>query len=522
MKKWLVISTVSLVVLGAAAFGAYRMYLNEAHDDAIKLVPPNALIYSNVFLNPSTHQKQALRDLLEKFPGAGTPDEAHSTLERYLDDALAGTGVDFSNDIEPWLDRELAVAVIPPLPADDLDVDPNVIGYIGTTDGDASMSVVNRINERQGVGSDSASYKGFGYEIFDNGDGVAGVLGDFLVIASNETSFKKAIDAHEGESLAGAEAYRNATSALPDDRIALFYAALPRFLTELEASGDVPANAEDTVPQLRALKPIAAAAWLRPDGVVLEAAIESGLADSHPDGVLGMVPKGSWGAVGVHDLGSTIGQRLALLAGRGVLGGLGSAAIAGQIEALTGLRLQDDVLSWMGDAAAFVEGKEQPPRGGVVVESKDPQSSASAVYRLGRALAAQGVPAGVGDHDPTHSTVAFADPSLPTLIQLIAVPERVWFLYGAETAREIDSATLADSPAFRAAESAMGDFSVVGYLDVDGARVFAENTYIEVNGALPESYTEGILPNLQPVSFVGLGTRTTDGVTSYRLMIGVE
>jgi hypothetical protein len=222
----------------------------------------------------------------------------------------------------------------------------------------------------------------------------------------------------------------------------------------------------------------------------------------------------------VHDLGTAVTRRLKLLSGR--FGVLGSAAIKAQIKSFTGLDLEDDILSWMGDAAAFVEGTRTPPRGGVFVHSNDGRKSASAVAVLGRTLNAQGLPVGVGDSDSTHARVAFTDPSLPTLIQLVAIPDAVWLVFGADTADEIGSATLDASPVYKDAKAAMGDFSMIGFLDVDGARSFGEKTFIEEDGPLPAEYTATVAPNLDPVSFVALGSRTLDGVTSYRLMIGVE
>jgi hypothetical protein len=203
------------------------------------------------------------------------------------------------------------------------------------------------------------------------------------------------------------------------------------------------------------------------------------------------------------------------------LGVLGSAAIGAQVKAFTGLDLQDDILSWMGDGAAFVEGTDVP-RGGAIVKSMNSKRSASAVQGLGEALAAQGFPVGTGKHDATHARVALSDPDLPSLIQLVAVPKSVWLVFGAETSDEIGSKTIDENPSYRAARAAMDDYSMIGFVDVDGARTLGENSFIKENGSLPPVYADKVAPNLDPVSFVGLGSRTSDGVTSYRLMIGVE
>jgi hypothetical protein len=292
-------------------------------------------------------------------------------------------------------------------------------------------------------------------------------------------------------------------------------------VSALQANGDLPPNADDTLPQLKELTPIATAAYLQPDGIVIEASFESQRPDSGAGDVVGMVPRGAWAAVGAHDVGSGMKNALEALARSSATGRLGSAALTAQLTNLTGLDLDDDILSWMGDAAGFLEGKALP-RGGVVVESTDSERSASAVYRFGQKMAERGFPAGVGDHDSTHAKVAFADPGLPSLLQLVAVPGRVWLTFGAETANEIDSATLEESPTFQSAKAAMGDYSLVGYLDVGGAVTSAENTFEQSGEDLPHVYTSKVAPNLEVVSFVALGVRTRDGVTSSKLMIGVK
>ena len=532
MKRWMVIAIASVIAAGAVALAGYRMYLNEVRDNAVKLVPPNALAYMNVFLNPSTHQKQALRDLLAKFPGAGDPEDAVNTLGKYLDDALAGTGVDYSHDIKPWLGREVAVALLPPLPIDEPDAVPSVLVYAGTEDPGASMEMVDAVNDHSDADTESKSYDGVDYEMNEEDHLVAGVIDDFLVLAGDESSFRKAVVASNGRSLADEADYADAVAPLTEDRIALFYASLPGFVSALEDAPAPPGALTLPIPEpLHHLTPAAVGAYLRPDGVVIETAFRSGnVADGGedvlrevPDGsdVLGMVPQGAWAAIGVHDLGASLRQGLALALGQGVFGGFSRVALAAQLKTSTGLDLEEDVLTWMGNAAGFVEGTKIP-RGGAVVASNDSARSADTVYRLGQALASQGVPAGTGDHDATHATVAFTDSTLPGLLQLIAVPERVWLVFGEKTADEIDGPTLARSPTFRQAAAGLSGFSLVGYADAQKARTFFERTYVKANGSLPVAYSEKVAPNLEPLSFVGLGGRTQDGVTSYRLMIGVK
>lgn len=510
MKKWVVVSIASALLLGALAFAGYRIYLNEARDDAVELVPPNALAYGNLFLDPSTHQKQALRDLLSRFPGAGTPARAKDALEGFLDSALSGTGIDFTHDVEPWVGRQVAFAVLPP----SNDGAPGVAAFVAARDTDRALDAVHEARAEAGVALDSGSYRDATYETGPAGT-TTGIVRDFLVIASDVDSFRRVVDASEGDSLGSRDAFESTVSLLPPDRSALFYVSLPGIVRQLEGAG-VPVS---RIEALTGVAPVAIGGYLRPDGIVLESASRSNSPDTKPGvGAIARVPRGAWAAIGLRDLGPTLRTGVANIPSG--TPGLVAEVVLGQLESVTGLDVREDVLPWMGDAALFAEGARSF-RGGLVVATDDPQSSTEAVARIGEGLRDQGVPAVVQRHDASHATVAFADPSLPSLVELVARPAAVWLTYGANTPDEIDGATL-DGRAFRAAEDALRGYAMAGFLDVAGAVAFAEQQYLRTSAALPPDYLARVKPNLEPLSYVVAGTRTSDGVTSVRIKIGVE
>src|SRR5688572_6037446 len=101
MKKGLLIGLVVLLAGGGLAFAAMRFWTGPVSDEAIDLVPEDAAIYFNAFLNPSRDQKRALRDLLEKFEKAPTPDEATDELADLINQGLEDVGLTFQEDIDP-------------------------------------------------------------------------------------------------------------------------------------------------------------------------------------------------------------------------------------------------------------------------------------------------------------------------------------------------------------------------------------------------------------------------------------
>lgn len=518
LRKWVGLGLAVAAVAGGLAFAGWRIYLNPATDRAVELVPPNALLYGNLFLDPSTHQKQALRDLLAKFPSGGTPDAAKTALEGFLDDALSRYGVDFTHDVEPWLGREVGFALMPPVGATD---DPDPILYVATRDADATMKLVGDVAATSGVVLTDATHRDVDYQVASDGSAV-GIVRSFLVFAAGRDRFDEVVDASEGRSLADAEGYRNAVAPLPGDRVALLYLSLPVALRTLEATGEIPPDATRTVPALAGLRPVAAAAFLRPDAVVVEAAARTGGVDTPAGtGALDALPGSTWAAAGVPAVGHVLRELLATLSGGGMFGGVSVAALGVELAALTGLDLERDVLGWMGDAAVFAAGTERLEAGGLI-QSNDARRSAGAVERLGKSLAARGVAAGTSVHDPTHVDVAFADASLPEIVELLARPSGVWLTVGPDAARDVDAGRLGRSATFRAAARALPGYSVVGFLDPSGAIAFGESQFRRRNGSLPAHYVDRVKPNLESVSYVVLGVRTLQGVTHVRLMIGVK
>src|SRR5919106_3858143 len=112
MKTRVVILAV-VGVLGVAAVAvagtlAYQMFFGSASDNAVNLVPADAVVYGNVFLDPSMDQKRAIEDLLEKFPEAPNADEARNKLVDLLDEGLAEIDMNFDDDIDPWFGNQIA------------------------------------------------------------------------------------------------------------------------------------------------------------------------------------------------------------------------------------------------------------------------------------------------------------------------------------------------------------------------------------------------------------------------------
>jgi len=94
---------------------------------AAGFVPKDALAYVDVAVNPSDSQKSDIDGLLAKFPKASKK-TFDSAKEDFLGKAVQRVGLNYQQDVKPWLGDDLAFAVLPNTPQ------PNVVGLIKSND----------------------------------------------------------------------------------------------------------------------------------------------------------------------------------------------------------------------------------------------------------------------------------------------------------------------------------------------------------------------------------------------------
>ncbi len=122
------------------------------------------------------------------------------------------------------------------------------------------------------------------------------------------------------------------------------------------------------------------------NGVRFEATVSKSLASGFPvvaEGadLVGGLPADSWLALAQPDLGKTLDSYVDLYGAQ--LGGRDN--IEQQFKATTGLDLQDDVISWMGDWALFVRGTSVSELdGALVIETSDEEASGRVLDTLAR------------------------------------------------------------------------------------------------------------------------------------------
>jgi hypothetical protein len=511
------------VVAGVAGWAIVDAFMGPNNDTAIAHAPADSFIYVNAWLNPSRNQKSAIRDLLEKFDKAPTPDEAKGVLVDFINGALSETGATFEADIEPWLGRQAAFYA-----SDVESARPTLAALIATEDRDATQEMIDGFDEREDNEPEPKSYEGVDYNYYAEEQVASGFIGDFWVFGT-ESGFEASVDASEGESLADSARYERATGRLSGDHLALFYFDPGRLFEIAEASGEL--TSEDLA-NIRSLtgedggEPAAAILAVTTNGAFFEAAaplseeVRAQLGSLTDPGLLPELPGESWLALGAGDLGASINRFLDQLGGAG-LPGVDIDAFGQQFSAETGLDLQGDLLGWMGDVGVFVEGSGLLTIGaGAVIETLDAVQSRETVDELGRLLLREGAPITPSVIEG-YEGFAIEIPGAPQPVNVLAGDEKVVIAFGATaTTNAIDpDETLSDSEAFRRAADSLGDgYNASFFLDVDAVVALAES----LGAGSDESYQNDVKPWLDPLSHVVFGTKLDGEVSVQKFVIGAQ
>jgi hypothetical protein len=375
MKRALLI-TVLCALAAALAAGCGASSGAGSADDPATVVPAAAPLYAEATLNAQgkvgDDAQAALRRILRTNDPAGK-------IAAELQGASEHAGLDFKQDIEPWLGDKVAAAVTSLGAAKATD---HIVVIASKDDAKAAAAV-----GKATPGAATRSYRGVDYR-FDTKRQIAAAVFDQWVVVGTEAGVKSAIDASKGDALAEANNLRDIRAKVAQDRVGLFY---------VDVQGLVQAVAKRaSSPEVGVLLDAASAAAPKALGGALQAlpdqlrvdAVSIGTPSPATPGaggadVLANLPADSWLGLGVGDLGQTLDRLLQNISGAGGLNGLGVNVALNQFKQQTGLDLRKDVLSWMGDAGVYIAGTTSHDlRGALVVATSDPAKTKRAVTVL--------------------------------------------------------------------------------------------------------------------------------------------
>jgi hypothetical protein len=449
-KLLLTIAVLALPVSFAAGCGNN----DEAAAGASELVPARAVMYGEANLEPEGDQKEAIDSIIAKFPGGGEGGEKLKDLiEKALRDSQAP--LSFKEDIEPWLGNEAAFFVGRIGQSGDAKAS---AALVATTDEDKARDALEKSAEGKVTSHD---YKDVEYLTDSTGD--AGAVFDGFLILGTEDGLKAAVDTSKGgENLSDDEDFTKAVDDAASDRLGFFYVNSPELVNAMREVGS-------TLPESFAKyfkEPIAATVDADDDGVIVEGDVPAELAQSFAffgegSELLGDMPADSWVAVGQKDLGKLIDFYIdsfgSLIGDRD--------QIEGQFKAATGLDLEQDVLSWMGDFGIFVRGTTLASLdGALVVQTSDEAKSERFLAALARLAQTQSDGGTRIQRRGGGYTVAIE--GVPKPIHAFVEGGKLVFAYGDAAAKAaVDPAeTLAESPDFSSVKDSLGDYDVSFYV----------------------------------------------------------
>jgi hypothetical protein len=458
---------------------------------ASSLAPAGAVVYGEATLDPEGEQEQAINSIIEKFPGEGSAGERISGL---MEKAFAETGLSYKDDIEPWLGDEAAFFVS--------SVSQSGGGsgalLVATDDEDAARDAIERAAKKEA--GKAGTYKDHDYYAIE--DGAAGVV-DGWVVLGNEGGFKAAVDTAEGgTSMADDQAYEDALAGADEDRLGFVYVNTPAFAAELQKAGPGALG-----PFAEVFKdPLLATITVSEHGARLEANLPKSLATMFPILAEGKaaadLPADAWLALAQPDLGSTLDQLLGFVSG--AVGG--RDMIAQQLKAATGLDLDRDVISWMGDWSLFVRGTSVSELGGaLVVETSDEAASKRFIDAIAR-IASRGLEgdAKVGPLSVQGEGVTLTSSDIPEPVHLFQRDGKVVLAYGDAAANDaLDPAqSLGDTQQYKDAQDALGgDYDLSFYLSFPQIVSLVDSLAGDDEGWLE------VKPYLEPLGALVVGAR---------------
>jgi hypothetical protein len=374
--------TCAALALTAAACGETA---SGGDADPASLVPANAPMYFEAAVQPTGDRRE---DALAAAGKVLRTDDPSGKLRGLINDALAeeGDGLTWEKDFAPWLGEDAGIWV-----SDLAAEEPSFAAVVATKDSEAAAAAIAKFKQTGDATTwTKRSHGGVDYEINEDGSAV-GIVDDFAVVAT-EPAFKQTVDLSDGgDSLADADRYKDAVGDVDEESLGHYYMDT-KAIVDLAMAEDPEAAAQ--FEQFKAylpfdkLGPITGSFQADGEGMTLDTVLTGvpegpfrELAKLYTGGeteLLGELPADAWGAFAMPRLGESAKTLFDSFAGA-----LGGAAIAGQVQQATGLNLEQDVFSWIGDVGVFVRGQsEADVDGALVIQSTDDAKAEAAFGKL--------------------------------------------------------------------------------------------------------------------------------------------
>jgi hypothetical protein len=499
-------------------------------DDAIALVPDDALAYLHVNVDPGTAQYDNARDVAGRVPTL-----SEQVTSRLLDRVPGphGHASDFARDIQPWFGGQAALAVIP---AGERAGEEVQLLQISDTDGAKEFAASIPTGTPQ-----TSDYRGVQVTVDRRGLATAEV-GGFLAIG-RESGIRDAIDAQSGASgtgsLEGEPAADAALDALPDERLADAYLS-PDGIDRLVGNPRGPLATLDALIDPAASDGAAMALVGSDSGIEVDirseldearAKAQPGFFAAFPSfdpSLTTSLPSDSLAYLGMAEPGKTLVSLIAQASADQP--GLAAAvdALVKRVKQLGRVDLETDLLPSLGEEAAFAL---QPAAGGNGVPYLEFLSSEVDADRAGDALASLQGPIVAALNPRSGQAPTFSERKVGDItahsVKLSPTVDLTYAIAGSVLLVATDPAAveqltgegggLSDDDAFKEATSGLtSDVSLLGFLDLSGLLTLAEQA-----GLANDPAYSTFAPELHKLSALGVSVResSTELATDVRLIV---
>ncbi|HMD57944.1 MAG TPA: DUF3352 domain-containing protein [Solirubrobacteraceae bacterium] len=563
-----------LALASAAITGCGSSQSSGTTADPAGVVPAGAPIYAGAEVRPQGSEKTNAQAVGQALTHQADP---YTRLLLLLQTPGSPT-LSFATDVAPWLGPHAGVFLTSESAAGSLlpALEQGLLGsstsgaafpfgsagaqgaiVLDTSDSSKAHSFLDTQASR--AGAQPTSYKGVSY--MHTSSGIAFALVDRFAVIGSDTGVRDVIETAQGAAaLLHASGYSALTASAPAGALAHLYtnptagqrAALPS-----EGHPEGRTEAGDPLALLAggreaniSLVPGSTSLSLYVDAHTSAASgTPGGLLASSAEGAhaLTELPGESWLAIGLGNLGQTLGRDVAALGELTALassgGGSGAGATATSTLSLGGLvngllaplsvlaadnaRARQEFTSWMGSGGVFASGSGLLDlKGAVVIESRSPASSRAAVGELAALLAHAGDSSQPISIPGTDAAVAVKVNGLPLMLVIANGRDQsggTKFVLGLGEASVTTAlhppSTLADAPSRSAAANTLGE-------GLSPSVIFEVPTLLgllEAVGLTEDPTLSKILPYARAVTTIdGGGHALANEVERYKLVVGLR
>jgi hypothetical protein len=397
-----------LAVMASPLGDSIRAMLGQSANSSVKLMPMETPLF--IRLSPTGQQLknvEALRARLDAIP------EIKQALGQ-VDTSLAREQeITWATDIQPWLGPEIAIALTDARAMTaGRGAAPPMLALVATRDrprSDAFLAKMRAAQEKRGGTMAEKQHGGVTYWAAAGGDTFFTTVGGFVVLATTEQGLRGTIDLAQGKggkTLADSPTYQEVLASLPASRLGDAYVNIAPLMAEAGKLAPVQLT-PDQQRQLEAVRALSLALRVETNGVALDtlALYDPSKLDAKQQALL------KQGASPMKVVGALSDQTVFMLTLRDLKGIWQSVRAQmsaepsftqgiKQVEAATGLSLDEDIFGWMTgevalamtrDTVGFMGDARMPFGGMLLIEAKDRALIEAKMAKIEAVLGTQGL-----------------------------------------------------------------------------------------------------------------------------------